>query len=706
MSAEIKTADVDKIAAEGAWSPSPLYAVQLALLRSRTIPSVPDAIEVLDIALIKARELSFLYEECRLQMEFSDRLWETDPDAAQRHSEEAIRIAKKNGYRPLLSKALLLRGLSARHNKERSHFLQQSFKLATEVGIPEIVSKSSYYSGVLHHAMKQYAAAREYLANSTRVTSEIAGRIPDRFRAKYLSRPWRTEARKLFQEYLQEQPIRLPAVENVPSPREHPHFRALYRISVAAASAKTVEDFIRDLLPMIGHAQDKTVVMLKADVQTSWYSLGVSVSDELRVRVLSVANKARDQFRFNPRDRWIPIRSIQFSGGIFVISRRGSQMGEDEMEYFTILGTFVGTALDQIHTRTSARPTAVEVEDFHGIVGSSRPIRDLRATLKTISNNNATVLIQGETGTGKELVARAIHKLSARSTTPFIPLDCGAIAESLMESELFGSKKGSFTGATEDRPGVFEAAHKGTLFLDEISNMNLGMQAKLLRVLQEREIRRIGETRSRPIDVRLIAASNANLKQLVAEGSFRQDLLFRLNVIGVHIPPLRERREDLADLAAHFLNKLNSEHRTNRVFGPEALLPLFAHSFPGNIRELRNCIERSYFTAGGRTIVSIPLDAPVRGEHINEVQTWLRDLSEGRRNFWTAIHDRYKRRDISRETVTALIDLGLRTTRGSYKNLASLLRIEPGEYRKLMDFLRRNDCLLDFRPYRKVATPS
>jgi transcriptional regulator with PAS, ATPase and Fis domain len=236
--------------------------------------------------------------------------------------------------------------------------------------------------------------------------------------------------------------------------------------------------------------------------------------------------------------------------------------------------------------------------------------------------------------------------------------------------------------------------------------MNLGMQAKLLRVLQEREIRRIGETRSRPIDVRLIAASNANLKQLVAEGSFRQDLLFRLNVIGVHIPPLRERREDLADLAAHFLNKLNSEHRTNRVFGPEALLPLFAHSFPGNIRELRNCIERSYFTAGGRTIVSIPLDAPVRGEHINEVQTWLRDLSEGRRNFWTAIHDRYKRRDISRETVTALIDLGLRTTRGSYKNLASLLRIEPGEYRKLMDFLRRNDCLLDFRPYRKVATPS
>src|SRR4029079_18825043 len=155
-----------------------------------------------------------------------------------------------------------------------------------------------------------------------------------------------------------------------------------------------------------------------------------------------------------------------------------------------------------------------------------------------------------------------------RSKSPFIALDCGAIAESLMESELFGSKRGSFTGAFDDRPGVFEAAHQGTLFLDEISNMNLSMQSKLLRVLQEREVRRIGETRSRPIDVRLIAASNANLKQLVAEGSFRQDLLFRLNVIGVHIPPLRQRREDIGNLAGHFLNQLNLEHKSNKVFGP------------------------------------------------------------------------------------------------------------------------------------------
>jgi DNA-binding NtrC family response regulator len=151
---------------------------------------------------------------------------------------------------------------------------------------------------------------------------------------------------------------------------------------------------------------------------------------------------------------------------------------------------------------------------------------------------------------------------------------------------------------------------------------------------------------------------------------------------------------------------LNLEHKSNKVFGPEALIPLFAHNFPGNIRELRNCIERSYFTAGGRTIVSISPETPAREEHVNEAQAWLVDLSEGRRNFWTAVHDRFKTREISRERVTALIDIGLRTTRGSYKNLASLLRISPGEYRRLMDFLRRNNCLLDFPSYRKITAPS
>jgi len=350
--------------------------------------------------------------------------------------------------------------------------------------------------------------------------------------------------------------------------------------------------------------------------------------------------------------------------------------------------------------------TSPVTEPFHGIVGNSRPIQELCLHISRISNNAATVLIQGETGTGKELVARAIHKLSSRSEAPFIAIDCGAIAEGLLESELFGSKRGSFTGAIADRPGVFEAAHTGTLFLDEVSNMNMAMQSRLLRVLQEREIRRVGETRSRHVDVRLIAASNSNLKQLVAEGRFRQDLLFRLNVISVSLPPLRSRREDIPALATHFLRQLNTRHKASKAFGPNALESLFTHSFPGNIRELQNSIERGYFTVSGQTIPSIPIETASGDEAINEAKKCLADLAEGRRDFWTEVRDRYRRRDISREKVVALIDLGLRKTRGSYKNLATLLHIEQDEYRRLMDFLRRNHCLLDFRPYRKVATQS
>jgi transcriptional regulator with PAS, ATPase and Fis domain len=324
--------------------------------------------------------------------------------------------------------------------------------------------------------------------------------------------------------------------------------------------------------------------------------------------------------------------------------------------------------------------------------------------IEKIAHSNATVLIEGETGSGKELVAHAIHKLSPRAGSPFIAIDCGAIPESLMESELFGSRRGSFTGAVADRPGFFEAAHRGTLFLDEISNMNGAMQAKLLRVLQEREVRRIGDSRSRPIDVRLIAATNATLKRMVAEGRFRQDLLFRLNVIEVQIPPLRQRRGDIPILAAHFLRQLNKTHNLNKVFGQDAFLPILAHEFPGNVRELQNAVERSFFSSPGKTIASISIDPNTDNSSVDEVRKWFIELSEGRRNFWTEVHDRYKRRDIPRDKVVALVDLGLRKTRGSYRNLASLFRIDQEHYRRLMDFLRRNHCHLDFRPYRRAAS--
>ncbi|OYT73828.1 MAG: Fis family transcriptional regulator [Chloracidobacterium sp. CP2_5A] len=231
---------------------------------------------------------------------------------------------------------------------------------------------------------------------------------------------------------------------------------------------------------------------------------------------------------------------------------------------------------------------------LENIIGRSRAMQEVLQLMQTIAGTNSTVLITGESGTGKELVARGIHACSPRSERPFVSINCGAFTETLLESELFGYIKGAFTGAIANKKGLFEAADGGTLFLDEIGEMSLGMQVKLLRALQERSIRRVGGTEEIPVDVRVVAATNRDLSQMVEDGSFRKDLYFRVNVIPITVPPLRERREDIRDLALHFLKKYG-QNRTPPVTGiAEATLKqLESYSFPGNVRELENIIERA-----------------------------------------------------------------------------------------------------------------
>jgi transcriptional regulator with GAF, ATPase, and Fis domain len=220
-----------------------------------------------------------------------------------------------------------------------------------------------------------------------------------------------------------------------------------------------------------------------------------------------------------------------------------------------------------------------------------------------VAPTDSTVLITGESGTGKELVARAIHRNSQRREQPFVVLDCTSLAESLLESELFGHIKGSFTGAIQTKMGLFKVADGGTLFLDEISNISLTIQAKLLRVLQERVVTPIGGTQTIPIDIRLVAATNRNLRNLVAEGAFRDDLFFRLNIIPVELPPLRERKGDLPVLIRHFLKKFSAEiGKDIRGIAPDAYALLEEYDFPGNVRELENIIERAVVLAEGDII--------------------------------------------------------------------------------------------------------
>jgi DNA-binding NtrC family response regulator len=250
--------------------------------------------------------------------------------------------------------------------------------------------------------------------------------------------------------------------------------------------------------------------------------------------------------------------------------------------------------------------------ELHGIIGRSPAIRELFRLIRRAGRSDATVLVIGESGTGKELVARALHDESTRRTKPFVAVNCSALPSELVESELFGHRRGAFTGAVRDHHGLFEAANGGTLFLDEIGDLALAAQAKVLRALEAREVLPVGATRPTSVDVRVIAATNRPLESMVSDGTFRADLLYRLQVIGITLPPLRERREDIAALALHFLEVSAKEHgRLVRALTDGARRALLTHDWPGNVRELRNAIERAVVLAEGEAIAADDLPAQI-----------------------------------------------------------------------------------------------
>jgi two-component system response regulator HydG len=257
-----------------------------------------------------------------------------------------------------------------------------------------------------------------------------------------------------------------------------------------------------------------------------------------------------------------------------------------------------------------------ETYGFRNLVGKSPAMQKVFALLRRAANTEATVLITGESGTGKELVARAIHCEGLRKDKRFVAVNCGAIPENLIESELFGHKKGSFTGAIADKRGLFEEAEGGTLFLDEVGELPFPLQVKLTRVLQERAVRRIGEAEERPVDVRILAATNVDLKEAVKEGKFREDLFYRLNIFPIRLPPLRERREDIPLLAALFLERHGRQQKSPVTgFTPEALSALMRYDWPGNVRELQNAIERALAVSDGPRIgmEALPEEMPEAG---------------------------------------------------------------------------------------------
>src|SRR5690349_19196341 len=277
---------------------------------------------------------------------------------------------------------------------------------------------------------------------------------------------------------------------------------------------------------------------------------------------------------------------------------------------FDALLHVLNSALEQRRLRAENAYLRSQLEERYrldSIIGRSRVMRDLFQLLEPVAATSSTVLVTGETGTGKELAARAIHHNSPRRHNRFVALNCSAIPETLLEAELFGHVRGAFTGAVANRQGRLEQAHKGTLFLDEVGTMSPALQAKLLRVLQEREFERVGDGHTIKVDVRIVAATHSDLQKMVAEGSFREDLFYRLNVIPVYVPSLRERREDIPLLAQHFLQKLGAEQSPPRAvtMSQEVLRLLMSYDWPGNVRQLENVVERALAFSQGRSQIEV-----------------------------------------------------------------------------------------------------
>jgi DNA-binding NtrC family response regulator len=623
-------------------------------------------------------------------------------------------IAQRNGYRLLGVKALLLIGLSAERSSDKEFALFRSLEEAAEMDLRPMMAECAIAIGSWRLAQEDYAAAQDFIARGLSIVTRLADGLTGLDRKNYLSQPKFKKSRFLLEEAIQ-RTLYLP-VKRVPEllDKEGAFFLRLYRMVSAMSTAIDLDSATSILLDALKETMNHSAVLVVSltGSKITFTPSRAEVAEDMKKRIEAIVTSAGDKpyitgLGGNARRStavWVPIASLVSRGGIYVESRVGeSLLDEREIDFLTITATIAGATFDRISSRPRI-PDYSTVVPTHGIVGRSKQMGDVHARIGIASTNAATVLIEGDSGTGKELVAKAIHQQSDRAKGPFVPVDCGALPEGLIEAELFGAKKGAYTGAATDRPGLFEAAHNGTIFLDEISNLGIAAQAKLLRVLQEREVRRIGSMIGKVVDVRLIAATNRNLERLVRDNAFRQDLLYRLKVLHILLPPLRDRKEDIPLLATTFLERLNLANQGRKYFGPKIMEKLSGHNYPGNIRELQNTVERAFYSTSGAVITQVDFfqeASAIDSPGPSETEAWFRDLTEGREDFWSAVHDRYKRRDISRERVIALVDFGLRATRGNYKTMASMLQIPKEQYHRFMDFLRRSHCLLDFRPYRK-----
>ncbi len=424
---------------------------------------------------------------------------------------------------------------------------------------------------------------------------------------------------------------------------------ALYEISKALASSldlKVISHKIMEILATVLGMQRGTLTLLNPETGELAIEMAYGLSSEQQARgrfkigegitgrvfktgepiiipdigkeplFLNRTQSRGDISRQNIAFLCIPVKVHGETIGVLSVDRIFAESGisfEEDLRVLTIVASLIGQAVKLTQIVLDEKKSLIQ-ENIHlqqelkakyrlaNIVGISKRMMEVYESVERVSGTRATVLLRGESGTGKELIARAIHYNSLRATGPFIKLNCAALPETLLESELFGHEKGAFTGATQTRQGRFELAHGGTLFLDEIGDIPLTIQVKLLRVLQETRFERVGGDRTIEVDVRLIAATHRDLEKAVREGTFREDLYYRLNVVPIFLPALRERKEDIGLLVQHFLQKFNAQNHKQVKLNPAVVDMLTRYEWPGNVRELENCIERMVVMSASDTI--------------------------------------------------------------------------------------------------------
>jgi transcriptional regulator with PAS, ATPase and Fis domain len=342
------------------------------------------------------------------------------------------------------------------------------------------------------------------------------------------------------------------------------------------------------------------------------------------------------------------------------------------------------------------------------LIGTSSALERLLTAAARVASGNAKVLITGESGVGKDLVARFIHTRSARAARPFVALNCAGVSETLLETELFGHVKGSFTGAHRDKVGLFQLGNRGTVFLDEVGEMSLRMQAMLLRFLESGEVKPVGsDVVSTKVDVRVVAATNRNLPDMVAKGLFREDLMYRIMVVHLEVPPLRNRREDIRLLVSHLIAQTGIDVQMSE----DALIALERYSWPGNIRELHNVIEQLAWLQGPSVVAVSDLPPALTRsaadgvrplcERREQVADLLYEgIVAGSYSFWEHVYPMFINRDITRADVMGLVRQALAETSGHYRAVLRLLRMDPADYKRFLNFLTTHDCNVDFREFR------